>query len=1321
PDLPTITLPDLIPGLKIEIPGFEVPEFPELIMPVLPDLPPLSIPQLPDLPRPPKIPPISDLVADVAANLRPIFTILCLLKNGLIPVPEAGLAAEIETLTQPGIQAIIPILKHLAVQLPPIQYDYVKEMRLNAQLRFDIDTTGIVEAVQAGAKIWNKEVGDIVKAINRLLAIPYGEMLSQAIELAIKKAEEEGLKYIEEEAGDAVENLKPVLLDDGGRNSSFTPEYSTDDYGVKQQYDALNRTLSEFINNLETDAGYPDKFYLTATETLLDRDDPILNKPLGENIALGDLPNDPYIRRLADLRNSLFSYAKNLNENNDLLAQIDDYNDFTKALADGDESLKIAAALTGTDVAGVQRENDFPAGQKNLNMSFLGENVERKLLAQADNTFGDQRLLAAEIADDYTATFVPKGFFIVADGVNENVLGYTLELGKNMQSIFNDVDRDEDADIIFSMGGDVYLKENRTNKPDLPAGNFIISFDKNTVSDYAKNAPVENLSVPYTGSGKVDLNWQPKPGAVSYEVKIRKSLNDDISDAVVDMDTTATKISLQLQNGNYYAKIFAVDNDGNRSMASDDIILSPQSCADKEPPFAAVEDSYDVSILKDLEIDTKNSFDADGEIVEYYMEEMSSGRILWSDKDLSNDSDGDGNAANDRNNTVFRIGPFTKKEDIGIHKYILHLIDQSGNSSSTEMAVNVFAPQISLNDTFARTGIATGATEAAVSELPFSMMRERLIYRLPEESLKVVPRLEKAAEGITDADGSYTLDNFNSENLIFVENAAGKVVAKIQPSTGNIGELADGYSTRVNEAYPPFKATNVEIMSAGGDVMATVYLVSNGNVDVHINSPASGVNVTDFQGDEYKFVSLPANDRSYPGGAMLVGGGKNPLLAVDTSGNILILDEGVTLRRKNNDLRNDPLTIEVRIGGDTAGEIFVNPFRDGASVVGPKDIPAATPVGPSEAAIYGSYPFDFNSETATFVNRDQTVSREEFVRMVLNMLCIIPRKEAYQNFAAGSGYSDIEFKTGDENFAYIKEATMLGLVEGYKGEAYENGLLPFKPENPVSRAEAVKIILEAMELQNLISLENVSEGSPWYEPFMRLAGDVNGKFIITDEEARDAEKELKYGALVTMAERVLTISDCVKIDKDRDGMSDYCEAKYEIDDPLKDEDGDGLQNKDECFYGLNPKDSDTDNGGTSDGQEINFGTNPRHRADDPEDNDEDGLSDSAEILIYGTNPNDEDSDDGGTDDGQEAVNLTDPLDGLDDGKRGKRNSGEDGIYIVPAKCDTCPCVSTLIDSAEVVEGDKFFPVIGTFGEDGKDDGKVDIFSKGNEVIIEEIQ
>lgn len=95
-----------------------------------------------------------------------------------------------------------------------------------------------------------------------------------------------------------------------------------------------------------------------------------------------------------------------------------------------------------------------------------------------------------------------------------------------------------------------------------------------------------------------------------------------------------------------------------------------------------------------------------------------------------------------------------------------------------------------------------------------------------------------------------------------------------------------------------------------------------------------------------------------------------------------------------------------------------------------------------------------------------------------------------------------------------------------------------------------------------------------------------------------------------------------KFDSDGDGWSDSFAIRYGIIfDPTADEDGDGLTNSEENIAGSSPFESDTDRDGLSDYYEAKMSFTLPYASD----SDGDGVSDIRELFITNTNPLDADS------------------------------------------------------------------------------------------------
>jgi len=130
------------------------------------------------------------------------------------------------------------------------------------------------------------------------------------------------------------------------------------------------------------------------------------------------------------------------------------------------------------------------------------------------------------------------------------------------------------------------------------------------------------------------------------------------------------------------------------------------------------------------------------------------------------------------------------------------------------------------------------------------------------------------------------------------------------------------------------------------------------------------------------------------------------------------------------------------------------------------------------------------------------------------------------------------------------------------------------------------------------------------------------------------------------------------------------------------------------YYRIDPDMWDSDEGGVNDGDEVRSENNPQKPEDDKNiDSDGDGLSNNDEKNIYGTDPKKADTDSGGINDGQEVKQGLNPLDSGDDSLADLAKGLEAGIYVFNPVCDKCPCPSTIVNSAQIMEGDILFTAI----------------------------
>jgi len=884
-------------------------------------------------------------------------------------------------------------------------------------------------------------------------------------------------------------------------------------------------------------------------------------------------------------------------------------------------------------------------------------------------------------------------------------------------------------------------------------------------------------------------------------------------------------VSLDTDEGNYYAQIYTFDKNGNRSNPSETELFAPQLCSDKQPPYAQAGPSEKTVILyQTLELDASKSFDTEGNITQYYL-----------DNDPKIDSDNDGDPTNDRDvvnddpsNPIFKLGPF---EEIGTKTVVLNALDESLNDGKQVITIKVIIPDITLDESSSHEQIVTGSIDPTAKNIPIALIRTRKGIN----TQLITDEANKNGMYLTNKEGEFQIKNLKFEDGLILKNSNMDTIAEIDDKTGRITILDNRYYVDILEAIPPTMPTRLVVKEKSTEtILLTILLIPDQNTDVTIDTPETeyttdsvisfeGVHIRDRNiNDQFAIDNLPASDPNFTGAAELKDSSLDKRIAiVDSGGNIYFLIDNLDLQIKPAQ-SNEPLIIEISYNNSVIAEAHIsinngkpaeitdrktlglppegdalsdqdndgmpdyfeftygfdaknpgdaledsdkdglsnleeyriktNPlnsdsdndgFTDSQEVAFGKD-PTQKATSPFDD-VDKSNPYYESivnlsqknilrgeiSNGSMYFNPNTFISRKDFTDIILKMLCIIPRPKSYDK---PSLYSDIGYSQKDYYYAIIKEATYQGFVSGYLGEIdAATGLSKFKADSVISRAEAAKIVLEALEKQKIISLSGItkSNDNTWYTPYMALAQDlspvllqksaVKQTYILTQKEASEPNAPITRAEFVAIADRVLQAFDCYEVDDDNDGMPSVWELANGLDpfdasDATEDPDHEGLINLDEYRFGTNPFDPDTDHGGTNDKDEVDHGTNPvNFPSDDPFDDDNDGLTTKDEIEIYGTDPYDPDTDDGGIMDGLEVSRGTAPLNPADDLStvdKDPRSDLEEGVYLIVPKCNSCPCLSAVDHKADLIPGDDFFAVI-------SNDDLSTIFAKSNQLKYEE--
>lgn len=1228
PDLKpfVISLPDAPPiGFVINTPEFgftimpTIPSPPDLESFIidLPDLPELEIPKLPSIPKPPSIESFGlEYLGDIEAFLETFSTVLriyCLIQKGFIPVPESTLRTQIETLTARPLTPVLPVDIGFGFQFPGFETEYIDEVRFILQTRLNFDFTLIDEAVSGLVEIINEAETNLNDEFELLLQDAANEIpIPEEIELP------------------------------------GTDEINELDLEVEPGAESDLESAIQKLLSYEPAPDYPDEIRLEVTTQKL-KDLPKSSIATNQNYDF-----NPLLKHQRDL---LVAYqTKNKDEINKLQSQT------------------IIAQTNAQNKA-----NETPITTQKFQIAQAATPQTTNLNYQAQGGI----------------------YFINQSGLTEEVVRYQGETDQNTIVKLIDVNSDGFEDIIYSRGKELFIKYNlkteqkrgRTSR--INSYNFNDLKTKNTlpleIPQVASNATHNNvtLQIPkilenetvvidvYKGSTTRNLPYK-RFTLNDNDSKIKKEKFSEIENLAF-----AETLRLQLENNAYLISLSTLDDNDNIQIVAPHINTTPNFCSDRSGPNIEVSPSNIIEVLiqNPVNISLENSSDSESEIAEFYM-----------DTNPTVDSDGDGNPRNDRDlqgnrdnrsNPNFRLAA---QNQTGSRQVIANAVDIAGNHSSETITINVVNPRIQIESATNR--LITGSINPKDDNIELELIRDRS------------NQLTSIGETKTNEDGKFIYNNLTVNDFIAIYNAENDKLFRINKLTGSITKENRAAKIEVIQAIPKINPTQI-ILKENAKEVTRLTRISNPNLDVQIKDRKpeglkgqSGVIVVDEdKNDEFVLSQIPGDSEGYAGGAELKSQAQSQVI-IDTDGSIILTNQNLTLELEEISNPNEDQWFQIYDRSDLILSVYVGIGKDQIQITNPTYIPEeqSAPESESESPTNNSSPSGqnnnrqnqssrINTQTQRFVDVDQSdpdseiinylqqtgvidgvqrdnatyfepdreIQRAEYAKIILNTLCILPSEEAKR---APIVFNDILFIQDNPAwfYAWTKETFLRGFFTGYLGEIDPaTGLAPFKPANPITRAEATKVILEALNALNTIDISGTEPGVPWYLPYMQISqnltpylenDNVNEPFVLTPDEATVPLKQITRREFVIMAYRVLNINNCLTLDQDQDGLPYYYEIKNN----------------------LNPNQNDAS-----------------------EDADSDGSSNLNEYQ-NGTDP-------------QAPNNNPEPTEPINDNNQPDNNppqvitpNGEGG-YLNSIPCLTCPCEYRIEHESTLIKGDKLFAII----------------------------
>lgn len=1336
PPIPRIRLPDIIPNVQLILPEIPViPGPPKL--PELPDLPPVPIVKLPDIPKAPSVPKLPDVVVKLTGILEVILKILCLLKKGFIPIPENSLKTQIETLTQRGLGPLSPFDLGFKVDYPEMSYSYVDQIKLTTTVNFQLDLDPIMKLVKILAGEWNDSVDSGVKKFNDELK-DFAKGLENIVSPDIPKLDLNydmemfnGVRDYFEEMRQTIETFKQENNIEGdelrllARTESYMPPETLAcniDNVQLNEVPAMKEKLKSIALDIKENGAVSRLFAATKPPESNDEAVAIMDDA-GEkapNVSIQPENATPVLRGLfivnpkEGINGKLISYTEELDfpshiryvdidgdTDQDIIFTLDS-NIYLK------ENLKLAPKIKYyKKVASDSSVSDFLPNSPSVNMFTPSAETNKSadvsfMPAYDPNLYGYEFILKNSSGTKKVNMVMEESnkisVYSFGDASLSSFMRHTTSSGSVHAKPGSLIHALEDSVLVMHYDSETSEEVEMKKHDVLTVADSYVDGIQVEVFDGSIEVidPEERVSNQKVSDGMLllyDDEFKVESGEiiVKYPQGAETVVESGESFSLMKLAGPKTGThNFVLENGNYYASIYSFNKQGKRSTKSNPVLLAPQICGDKTPPFPLADATERTElILKEFTISAGGSFDTDSEITSY---------------GLDLDSDGTIDMFASPSDPVFKLGPFEKPRKFDAK---LIVTDEANNQAALDIAINIVVPNITLDQTVSEKGFITGAIDVKEPNIPIKIVRKR---GEGIELLKTVSAGEKG-EYLTDSYGSFRVEDLDLENKIVLKDSEGAIIGEIYPNIS----LKEDYEY---VAYPA--PTHVEARDKDGNVLLSFFFVSDPNNDVQIDGPdtaytkdfvynMSGAHIRDVDSkDTYEIVKVPTDIEEFSGGAVLMDvSAEKEIAALDTAGNIYLLDENAKLsvRKATED---DPFVFEISYDEKIPAEVYV-PAQSGLSKLPEtsmqgaikkpefllnklefKDVPKNHPQFDIIQKLRGLGIIQgYDSDSGLSFKPEQNITRAEFAKIILKVLCIYPRETS---FLPPSFFSDIFYKTKDDPwyFSILKETSFQGFITGYLGEKDPvTGLPPFKPNNNITRAEATKIVLEALNKIGVIDLPKdikFGEGEAWYDPYLRIAinlkpygktkGLLKTSYLLLASESLMPNKVLTRAELAELAGRVLDAYNCYESDMDGDSIIDDLENKYGFDpkdpeDANLDYDGDKLLNAEEIEIGTDPYDPDTDDGGVSDFDEVQNKTNP---VDDPSDDNADVKQELSDI----------------------SANL------------------KEGTYVDLPACNSCPCSSNICNSSDMLPEDTIFAII-------SNDDNSEIYSKSNEIQILKVE
>ena len=438
------------PSVNMTLP--EMPLLPLINIPKLPDIPSLPSVKLPDLPPPPTLPKLLSAIEWFLKILKLITKIMCILKKSPF-VPETRAWDQIAYLTEG--QGYRPFdFTHLLQ--PKISYPWVDEIRVTSYVNLEFESEFLVEM----AKTLVEPINDIWNNFINIFEVPVKSLDFSDIvpgELNIKVG-----------FNQSKEKLKTIWSKDFlvEVNKELSSEYLMAD----QRFDKL-RTSFDVVNN-----------YTYSKEEKVISDLKKMNYEkfkMVKSILKREIQKQKELQNKLKNWNSKWIYETIANSDNDIEMynnSLKKYNDAfvesTKRLIDStylsEDKLKENWEVLVSNIKRAVSNSSLAQLDINKNLVWIKKYEAKKVfvLDSMNNNSKKSKTCSTKNAlykRDYKWIYIIQEKWNIK--INYKLFDYLDDLKWDEKTNWIDFDWDRDVDLLYSIGNNLYLKENLTKTP----------------------------------------------------------------------------------------------------------------------------------------------------------------------------------------------------------------------------------------------------------------------------------------------------------------------------------------------------------------------------------------------------------------------------------------------------------------------------------------------------------------------------------------------------------------------------------------------------------------------------------------------------------------------------------------------------------------------------------------------------------------------------------------------------------------------------------------------------------------------------------------